>query len=440
MVAIIKTGHSIHNIFNYNENKVKQGVAECIGEGNYPVDVDKMSGTMKLNRFLKQLALNDNVKRNSVHVSLNFDPSENYSKDKLMAIANTYMEKIGFGEQPYLVYQHHDSGHPHIHLVSLKVRADGSRIDMQNIGQNQSETARKEIEKSFGLVVAEGRNEKLNTELQPIAMGKIRYGRIQSKKAIANVLAQVLSSYKYASLAELNAVLQQYNVLADRGNENSKIFKAKGLVYRILDENGKPIGVPIKASDFYNRPTLKFLEGKFTSSPSGLTSAKSRVKNAVDLAFLGTKLSLTELVGILKKDGIDTVFRKNNEGLIYGITYVDHTTKCVFNGSTLGKQYSAKAIQERCESITEVKQKMTDSISEKLNGSVSPTADPKINTASFSNDFKDNKSLESNTVMGQLMGQLLDILTQSEQLASYVPNQLKGKKKKKKRRGQSNNQ
>jgi hypothetical protein len=36
------------------------------------------------------------------------------------------------------------------------------------------------------------------------------------------------------------------------------------------------------------------------------------------------------------------------------------------------------------------------------------------------------------------MGQLLDMLTQSEQAANYVPYQLKGKKKK--RRGQSNNQ
>ncbi|MFV5692926.1 relaxase/mobilization nuclease domain-containing protein [Flavobacterium sp. LT1R49] len=436
MVAIIKTGHSIHTIFNYNENKVKQGVAECIGEGNYPVDVDKMNGTMKLNRFLKQASLNDNVKRNSVHISLNFDPSENHSKEKLMDIANTYMKKIGFGEQPYLVYQHHDAGHPHIHLVSLKIRADGSRIDMQNIGRNQSEVARKEIEKSFGLVVAEGRKNKLNIELQPISAGKVRYGRIQSKKAIANVLNEVLSSYKYASLAELNAVLQQYNVLADRGNENSRIFQGKGLVYRILDENGKPIGVPIKASDFYNKPTLKFLEGKFVSCPTGQTSAKSRVKNAIDMAFLGTQLSLTEMVQLLEKDGINTVFRKGNEGLLYGITYVDHTTKCVFNGSTLGKQYSAKAIQERCGFSSVVKQKMTGLNSEKLQGIRDETPNSEIIAALFGDDFQNNKYVGSDTIMGQLA----DMLSQSEYAANYVPNQLKGKKKKKKRRGQSNNQ
>lgn len=433
MVAIIKTGHSIHNIFNYNENKVKQGVAECIGEGNYPVDVDKMSTTMKLNRFLKQAALNDNVKRNSVHISLNFDPSENYSKDKLMEIANTYMKKIGFGEQPYLVYQHYDSGHPHIHITSIKIKADGSRIDMQNIGRNQSETARKEIEKSFGLVVAEGRKKNQNIEVQPISMGKVRYGRIQSKKAISNVLAEVISSYKYASLAELNAVLKQYNILADRGHEDSRIFKAKGLVYRILDENGKPIGVPIKASDFYFKPTLKSLEGKFASNDKNEASDIRRVKNAIDMAFLRTKISLTDLVQLLEKEGINTVFRKNAEGLLYGITYVDHTTKCVFNGSVLGKQYSAKAIQERCMSNNLVEQKNPNLVNEKLHEIPFEKPKSEIITALFGDDIKDNIYVGSDTIMGQLW----DALTQSEQTANYLPYELRNKKKK--RRGQSNN-
>jgi hypothetical protein len=166
MVAIIKTGNSLHNIFNYNENKVKQGVAQCIGEGNYPVDVEKMNASMRLNRLLKQNALNDNVKRNSVHISLNFDPSETgLPKEKLVEIAHSYMDKIGFAEQPYLIYQHHDAGHPHIHLVSIKIKEDGSRIDMHNIGRNQSEIARKEIEKSFGLVQAQRRKNNSDAEL-----------------------------------------------------------------------------------------------------------------------------------------------------------------------------------------------------------------------------------------------------------------------------------
>lgn len=437
MVAIIKTGTSIHNIFNYNENKVKQGVAQCIGEGNYPVDVDKMNASMRLNRLLKQNVLNDNVKRNSVHISLNFDPSEvGLPKEKLVEIAHVYMNKIGFSDQPYLIYQHHDAGHPHIHLVSVKVREDGSRIDMHNIGRNQSEKARKEIEKSFGLVQAQGRKNNSTTELQPILLSKVRYGKIQSKKAIKSVLDGVISSYKYTSLSELNAVLKQYNVLADKGTENSRMFKAAGLVYRILDENGKPIGVPIKASDFYSKPTLKFLNEKFTANNIPRLSQKKKVKNAIDRAFLGKKISLSDLVSILQKDGITPVLGKSEHGILYGITYVDHTTKCVFNGSDLGKQYSAKLIQERCALRPDEEQRMKKNIVEKSDGSVVEVKPVESIKVLLDDKFHQEANSDSDTVFENI----IDIITKSEYGVNYIPNQLKGKRKKKKRKGQSDNQ
>lgn len=160
MVTIIKTCHSIRSIFYYNENKVKAGVAECISAGNYSSDVDKMTYIMKLNRFIKRAELNENAKRNSVHISMNFDPSEKHSKEKLIAITDTYIEKIGFGEQPYLVYQHHHAGHVHLHVVSINIKKDGKRIDLHQLGIRKSEPARKEIEELFGLVKAEGRKKK----------------------------------------------------------------------------------------------------------------------------------------------------------------------------------------------------------------------------------------------------------------------------------------
>ena len=136
MVAVIKTGHSINRILNYNENKVKEGKAEFLSAVNYPIDTEKICYNQKLNLLLKQASLNENVTRNSVHISLNFDTSEKLSNDQLKEISERYMQKIGFGEQPYLVYQHFDAEHPHIHIVSLKVRADGTRIDTNNIGRN----------------------------------------------------------------------------------------------------------------------------------------------------------------------------------------------------------------------------------------------------------------------------------------------------------------
>ena len=428
MVAIIKTGNSIHRAFNYNENKVKEGVARCIGQGNYPVEVQDMNLTMKLNRLLRQVELNRNVKRNSVHISLNFAPSENPSDEKMKAIADSYMEKIGFGEQPYLVYRHEDAGHAHLHIVSIKVRADGSRIDMNNIGKNQSEQARKVIEKEFGLVKA--KNQKNTSyKLQPVNAGRVQYGNSATKKAIQNVLVNVLDSYKYTSLPELNAILNQYNITADRGQENSRMYRNKGLVYKVLDTQGKPVGVPIKASLFYNKPTLKSLEKKFSENKRKKARHRLRLKNTIDKVLLrAKKIELSELIKILDKQGIHTVLRQNEEGKLYGITFVDHRTQSVFNGSELGKSYGAKAIQERL-GLRQVFEPNIHSARKQEVG-----LQPQHTAAETKDAIKDEVPVisKNNEEM------ILDLLLQPEQVVDYLPYHLKKdriKKKKKRKKG-----
>jgi len=430
MVAVIKTGHSIHRIVNYNENKISDGVAECIGEGNYPMDINKMGLAMRLSRLVNQAALNENVTRKSVHISLNFDPSEkDLDNDRLMAIANEYMERIGFGEQPYLVYRHHDAGHPHIHIVSIKVRDNGRRIDMQNIGRNQSEAARKVIEQQFGLVAAEAHKRPLGYVLKPVDASRITYGKAATKRAVTNVLEAVVGHYKYTSLAELNAVLGQYNVLADRGSENSRIYKGHGLVYRVVDNEGKPIGVPIKASDFYSTPTLAVLEKRFPSNEVARTPHKARIKNAVDHALLGgVSLTLDQLAGTLEKEGISMVIRQNALGLVYGITYVDHTTKCVFNGSALGKAYSAKAVLQRCNpKAVPVENKADMATEQRISGAITAPAPnshgPRTTAAP--------PTPESTGTLEQAVASIMG----TENTFDHVPAAFRRKKKKKKRKG-----
>ena len=434
MVTVIKTGNSIHRILNYNENKVRVGVAECIGAGNYPVDSDKMSFSMKFNRFLKQLERNENVKRNSVHISLNFHPSESHlSKEKLLEIAGIYMEKIGFGQQPYLVYQHHDAAHPHIHLVTTNIEADGKRIDLHHLGIRKSEPARKIIEKDFGLVAAEAQKSQEKHLLNPVSVSKALYGKSQTKMAIQNVLEKVISQYRFTSLPELNAVLKQYNVLAERGNENSKVFQNNGLLYRVLDAKGNPVGVPVKASLFYMKPTLKSLEEKFKGNGTKRIPHKSRVKNAIDIFLVGKKVTLQDLINALEKQGIHVALRQNSAGLIYGITYVDHQTKCVFNGSVLGKQYSAKAIQERCRQKTVPEQKLHPHSTQKPIG-LQPQA------SAVEAETKAHPNAMQITAPFKETDNILNTLMQTEQTSNYLPYQLKRKKRRRKRRNLNNNQ
>ncbi|RZJ51585.1 MAG: relaxase [Chryseobacterium sp.] len=422
MVAVINTGHSIRSIFNYNENKVSLGKAECIGERNYPIDLARLTLDAKLKTLLKQLELNKNVTRSSVHISLNFDLSEkDFTNEKLMKIAKVYMDKIGFSCQPYLVYRHHDAGHPHIHIVSIKVKSDGKRIDMQNIGKNQSETARREIEKDFNLIPAESKRIGSNVKLKTPAIQKIQYGDSDSKKAISGVLNYVIPNYKFTTIGELNAVLNLYNISAERGLEGSKMYQHKGLTYQILDELKKPIGVPIKASSFYLKPTLKNLELRFEANKKKRIPHIKRVRNCIDFAFLkNEKISLEKLDKILSSEGINMVMRKNSEGLLYGITYIDHTSKCIFNGSTLGSSYAGKAIQEKCEDV------VIKSQNNALNNSEQHEFQTTNNAVSF--------------ISAEQVQKIIDSIISPEYNSEYIPKELKGKRRKRKRKGQSDNQ
>jgi len=427
MVAVIKTGQSVRRAFYYNENKVSEHSALCIGAENYPCDHDKMSVSFKVNHLLSQLELNENVKRGSVHISLNFHPSEkDLNPEKLMDIASTYMSEIGFGEQPYLVYQHFDAAHPHIHIVSVKVKPDGKRIDMQNIGRNQSEAARIKIEKQFNLVKAQGREKEIYNEIKPIDTGIVQYGKIQSKKAVSKVIDFVLDSYQYKSLAQFNAVLNLYNVSAERGSEKSRTFKAGGLIYRIINSDGKFTGVPIKASDFYNKPTLKYLENKIAENKLINSRPGLRIKNTVRSILDANPLSVSKLFSELDKHGISVVKRLSSNGSLYGLTYVDHITKQVCNGSELGKEYAAAGILKRCEGSALKYTKNLVSDDSKLPLEIKNLLEIK--------DILDSKKIPSGGLQ-----ELIQTLFEREFYTENISKEFKRKKKNRKRKGLSNN-
>ena len=225
MVAKITVPNNIKKAHNYNEQKVKEGKAQCIHAHNFLKEANQLNFYEKLSRFERLISLNKRASTNTVHVSLNFGPGEKLGQKKLAEIASVYMNKIGFGEQPYLVYQHHDAGHPHIHIVTTNIQKDGRRISLHNLGKNQSAQARKEIEILFGLMKAEDQQKHASEEVKPLNIQKVTYGKFPTKRAITNVLDYVLSNYKYTSLAELNAVLGLYNLMADRGKEDGVIYK-----------------------------------------------------------------------------------------------------------------------------------------------------------------------------------------------------------------------
>ncbi|HEX8377630.1 MAG TPA: relaxase/mobilization nuclease domain-containing protein [Pedobacter sp.] len=422
MVAKIISGKSIRGMLHYNENKVSESKAQLLLASGFAADVTQMNLHQKLERFQYLTMIAGNIKTNAIHISLNFDSQDKLSIEQLQQITIAYMEKIGFGDQPYLVYKHTDAAHPHLHIATTNIKADGKRIDIHDIGRKFSEPARKELETEFNLVKAQGRRLSNPLELKPANLAKVEYGKNPTKRAITNIVNAVVSTYKFTSLAELNAVLKQFNVVADGGRETTLMFQNKGLMYSIINDKGEQVGVPMKASSIYNKPTLANLEKRFQQNHEKRQGFKEPLKEAINDVFEKyTAIRKSTFISELASENINAVFRQNEQGFAFGITFIDNERKAVFNGSDLGKSYAVKAIMERF------------GTSDKL---VQPEQRTYLKPPPTTNYLKKTPSSKSYLIKPVETNILKGFLSKPKQDFSFGSHP----KKKKKKRGQQNDQ
>jgi Relaxase/Mobilisation nuclease domain. len=157
-------------------------------------------------------------------------------------IAREYMEKIGFGGQPYMVYKHEDIDRHHMHIVTIRVKEDGKAISSSN-NFYQSKRATRELEKKYNLHTAER-----GQAISEIPLHKVNASEGDVKKQIANTVKAVVRGYHYQTLGELRAVLYLYNIDMEETRGIARNREYHGLVYSATDDNGNKVGNPFKAS------------------------------------------------------------------------------------------------------------------------------------------------------------------------------------------------
>ncbi len=69
------------------------------------------------------------IEKPVVHISLNPHPEDVLTDIELQNIAREYLEKLGFGNQPYLVFKHEDIDRHHLHIVTVNVDENGKRLE-----------------------------------------------------------------------------------------------------------------------------------------------------------------------------------------------------------------------------------------------------------------------------------------------------------------------
>src|SRR5206468_2638877 len=122
--------------------------------------------------------------------------------------------------------------------------------------------------------------------------------------------------------------------------------------------------------------------------------------------------------------------RRNGAGSVYGITFIDFRTKCVFNGSDLGKGYSAAAIQQGLMKPSETEKGFSQLLEKRP-----PAAKGLQNTPPGYTSKEERKDREKShsTTDALNAGAMLEALLKGEKGEARMPYELLNKKRK--RRG-----
>lgn len=337
MVAKINIGSSLFGALSYNQEKIDKEEGKILFSNRIIQNADGLHNMFfNMKSFEPYLDANKRTEKPVLHISLNPHPDDKLTDEQLSNIAQEYMDKMGYSNQPYLVYKHEDIDRHHLHIVSVRVDENGKKLN-DSFEKRRSEKVRKELEQRYNLIPAEKQKQSNTLPMKPI---NIKEGNV--KKQVSNIAKTLVKDYRFQSVNEFCALLNIYGVTVDevKGEARGKAYN--GLVYSALNKKGEKCGNPFKASLIGREVGYKSLQKKIETSKTTLKdkAAYHRTKMIVS-ALIKESPSRKAFEKELLKNGISVVFRENDDKRIYGATFIDHQEKAVFNGSRMGKEFSA---------------------------------------------------------------------------------------------------
>ena len=336
MIAKISATENLGGALGYNFKKVEKGEASILlAQGLYQNKEETYTMAEVFADMQAVIPEKCRTKKMVFHCSLNPHPDEKLSDETLTQIAKEYMETLGYGKQPYIVFKHNDIVREHIHIVSLRVDSSGQKIN-DKFEKRRSKKITDALEKRFGLIPSSKVADKAVEETP-----KIDITRGNIKEQVASALRMVLKHYKFCSLGELNAILSVYNLAVEEVKTEFRGKKYDGLVYVPTDDKGDKVGTPIHASDIGRGVGYTAVQNRMQKSKQNVKPLIPTVRNKVLQTMRTSPNTEKELRQRLEEQGLRVFIRKNESGRIYGITFIDDKAGITLNGSRLGKGYAA---------------------------------------------------------------------------------------------------
>ena len=336
MIAKISSTENLGGALGYNFKKVEKGQASILLAAELYQDRE---GRYTMEEVLADMEAlipkKCRTKKTVFHCSLNPHPDEKLSDETLTQIAKEYMETLGYGKQPYIVFKHNDITREHIHIVSLRIDGKGKKIN-DKFEKRRSKQITDALERKYSLIPSSKVTDREMKEVSKIDTTK---GNI--KEQVAEMLLSVLKYYEFCSLGELNAILSIYNLAVEEVKTEFRGKKYEGLVYVPTDNKGDKVSSPIHASDIGRGVGYTAVQNRMQKSKQAIKPLIPTVRNKVLQAMRTSPKTEEELRQRLEEQGLRVFIRKNESGHIYGITFIDDKEGIALNGSRLGKGYAA---------------------------------------------------------------------------------------------------
>lgn len=343
MIAKIGKGSNLYGGLAYNLRKVEKEQGKILFTNKI---METTNGNYSVNQLLKSFELhliaNRNTEKHTLHVSLNPDPNDIVDDDKFRELAQDYMLQMGYGKQPFVVFKHTDIDRTHIHIVSVCVDEEGKKIS-DRFEKRRSMKVCRDLETKYRLISAiEKKGQKRDAIFKPV---DYKVGDV--KEQIASVVKHLPKYYQFQTLGTYNALLSLFNITAEQVTGEIDGQVKQGLVYSILDSQGEKVTNPFKSSLFGKAAGLIALQKHFEQSKEKMKTspARSILRSTIE-AVMNITTNEMDFKKMLIQQGINCVIRTNEEGRVYGITFIDHESKTVWNGSQLSKELSANTFNE----------------------------------------------------------------------------------------------
>jgi len=336
MIAKISATENLGGALGYNFKKVEKGEASILLATELYQDREGYYTMEEVFADMEALIPKKcRTKKTVFHCSLNPHPDEILSDETLTRIAKEYMEALGYGNQPYIVFKHNDIAREHIHIVSLRVDSKGRKIN-DKFEKRRSKQITDVLERKYNLIPSSKVSEKAVTETPKVDTTK---GNI--KEQVASALRMVLKHYCFCSLGELNAILNKYNLAVEEVKTEFRGKKYDGLVYVPTADKSNKVSTPIHASDIGRGVGYTAILNRIQKSKQTVKPLIPTIRNKVLQTMRTSPKTEEELRQRLEEQSLRVFIRKNESGLIYGITFIDDKEGVALNGSRLGKGYAA---------------------------------------------------------------------------------------------------